>query len=299
MRLVPMEGDRFHLSAEEAVKALRREHHRRRRHPRLDLRRRLRAGRRHLRRARRATKRSPAWTSRCTSTARPAPSSPRSSTPICSGTSGCRGWLDQHLRPQVRAGLPRRRLDHLARRRRAARGPGLPGQLPRRQHADFRAELLPPRRTGRRRSTTTSCASASTGYTQGAGLRPRRGDPPVRPDRRARPVPAAHPGRPAARVRLHAQDDIDNFTVFDVSDALRERGWQVPAYTFPKNREDLAALRFVVRRGFSHDLADMLIADLKRQLPRLETAAASARRRRRHRIPSLTTRPMIVLAEVR
>src|SRR6476646_7276774 len=67
------------------------------------------------------------------------------------------------------------------------------------------------------------------------------------------------------------RDDVDNFTVFDVSNALRERGWQVPAYTFPKNREDLAALRVVVRRGFTHDLADMLLADLKRQLPRLES----------------------------
>jgi glutamate decarboxylase len=44
----------------------------------------------------------------------------------------------------------------------------------------------------------------------------------------------------------------------------------VPAYTFPANREDLAALRVVVRRGFTHDLADLLLADLKRQLPRLE-----------------------------
>jgi glutamate decarboxylase len=65
-------------------------------------------------------------------------------------------------------------------------------------------------------------------------------------------------------------DGVDNFTVFDVSNALRERGWQVPAYTFPKNREDLAALRVVVRRGFTHDMADMLLGDLKRQLPRLE-----------------------------
>ncbi|HKV69543.1 MAG TPA: glutamate decarboxylase [Gaiellales bacterium] len=66
------------------------------------------------------------------------------------------------------------------------------------------------------------------------------------------------------------KDGIDNYTAFDVSGALRERGWQVPAYTFPKNRTDLAALRVVVRRGFTHDLADLLIADLKRQLPKLE-----------------------------
>jgi glutamate decarboxylase len=68
--------------------------------------------------------------------------------------------------------------------------------------------------------------------------------------------------------------DVDNFTVFDVSNALRERGWQVPAYTFPANRTDLAALRVVVRRGFTHDLADLLIADLQRQLPRLQAQPA-------------------------
>ena len=65
-------------------------------------------------------------------------------------------------------------------------------------------------------------------------------------------------------------DDVDNYTVFDVSNALRERGWLVPAYTFPENRTDLAALRVVVKRGFSHDIADLLVADLKRQLPRLQ-----------------------------
>ena len=65
-------------------------------------------------------------------------------------------------------------------------------------------------------------------------------------------------------------DDVDNFTVYDVSNALRERGWQVPAYAFPANRTDLEALRVVVRRGFTHDLADLLVADLERQLPRLQ-----------------------------
>src|SRR5262249_56303271 len=58
--------------------------------------------------------------------------------------------------------------------------------------------------------------------------------------------------------------DADNYTVFDVSNALREQGVQVPAYTFPENRTDLAALRVVVRRGFTHDLADMLVEELER-----------------------------------
>ncbi len=68
--------------------------------------------------------------------------------------------------------------------------------------------------------------------------------------------------------------EVDNFTVFDVSGAMRERGWQVPAYTFPENRTDLAALRVVVRRGFGHDMADLFLADLKRQLPRLQKQPA-------------------------
>jgi glutamate decarboxylase len=68
--------------------------------------------------------------------------------------------------------------------------------------------------------------------------------------------------------------DVDNFTVFDVSNALRERGWLVPAYTFPENRTDLAALRVVVKRGFTHDMSDLLIDELKRRLPRLQKQAA-------------------------
>ncbi|WP_412747185.1 glutamate decarboxylase [Krasilnikovia sp. MM14-A1004] len=79
---------------------------------------------------------------------------------------------------------------------------------------------------------------------------------------------------PVFAVKL--RDGVTNFTVFDVSQALRERGWQVPAYTFPKNREDLAALRIVVRRGFTHDLADMLVEDLRRALQRLEKQPAPA-----------------------
>ena len=71
------------------------------------------------------------------------------------------------------------------------------------------------------------------------------------------------------------RDEITNFNVFDVSNAVRERGWQVPAYTFPANREDLAVLRVVVKRGFTHDVAGLFIADLHRVLPRLGRQAAT------------------------
>lgn len=73
------------------------------------------------------------------------------------------------------------------------------------------------------------------------------------------------------------KDEVDNYTVFDVSSALRSRGWQVPAYTFPANREDLAAMRIVVRQGFTHDLADLLLADFRRELRLLERQPAPVR----------------------
>lgn len=50
-----------------------------------------------------------------------------------------------------------------------------------------------------------------------------------------------------------------NFSVFDMSDKLRERGWLLPAYTFPKNCEDVAVLRCVCKEGFTRDMADMLL----------------------------------------
>jgi hypothetical protein len=44
-------------------------------------------------------------------------------------------------------------------------------------------------------------------------------------------------------------DGEQPFSVFDVSAGLREEGWLVPAYTFPAHREDITALRIVVRNG--------------------------------------------------
>ncbi|VVM06776.1 glutamate decarboxylase [Methylacidimicrobium tartarophylax] len=53
---------------------------------------------------------------------------------------------------------------------------------------------------------------------------------------------------------------------FDLSEKLRERGWQVPAYTMPPNAEAVAVLRIVVREGFSRDMANLFLADLERAL---------------------------------
>jgi glutamate decarboxylase len=64
--------------------------------------------------------------------------------------------------------------------------------------------------------------------------------------------------------------EVTKYTVFEVSDRLRQRGWQVPAYTFPENRQDLAVMRIVVRSGMSYDMADHLLADLRSHTEKLE-----------------------------
>jgi len=63
---------------------------------------------------------------------------------------------------------------------------------------------------------------------------------------------------------------VSGYSVFDVSERLRMRGWQVPAYTFPANLTDTAVLRIVVRNGFSMDLANLLLDDLRMHLRVLE-----------------------------
>jgi glutamate decarboxylase len=61
-----------------------------------------------------------------------------------------------------------------------------------------------------------------------------------------------------------------NYSLYDLSDRLRARGWQVPAYSLPRNREDLVVQRILVRHGVSRDLADILIDDMHRSLALLE-----------------------------
>jgi glutamate decarboxylase len=56
--------------------------------------------------------------------------------------------------------------------------------------------------------------------------------------------------------------DVSNYTVYDVSDRLRQHGWLVPAYAFPENRQDLSVLRIVVRAGMTMEMADALLMHL-------------------------------------
>jgi glutamate decarboxylase len=57
-----------------------------------------------------------------------------------------------------------------------------------------------------------------------------------------------------------------NWSLYDLSDRLRDRGWQVPTYKMPANRQEIILQRAVVRNGFTHDLASMLLRDMRRHL---------------------------------
>jgi glutamate decarboxylase len=74
---------------------------------------------------------------------------------------------------------------------------------------------------------------------------------------------------PVFAFRLRAESAA-RYTVFDLSERLRLRGWQVPAYTFPADMQNTAVIRIVVRNGLSMDLAGLLLDDLRAQVQILE-----------------------------
>lgn len=53
------------------------------------------------------------------------------------------------------------------------------------------------------------------------------------------------------------------WNLYDLQDRLRMKGWLVPAYPMPVDLTDVTVQRIVVRNGFSHDLAESFLKDLK------------------------------------
>ena len=66
------------------------------------------------------------------------------------------------------------------------------------------------------------------------------------------------------------QDGIENYTVYDLADHLRQRGWLVPSYSFPPNLEHMDVIRIVVRNGFSHDMGRFLLRDIRETIERFD-----------------------------
>jgi glutamate decarboxylase len=81
-------------------------------------------------------------------------------------------------------------------------------------------------------------------------------------------------GRELPVFAFRLKDEVENYTVYDVSDRLRQNGWLVPAYTFPENLQDMAVLRVVVRSGMTSEMADLLLEHLAQQTDFLQSLDA-------------------------
>jgi glutamate decarboxylase len=72
-------------------------------------------------------------------------------------------------------------------------------------------------------------------------------------------------GIPSVAWRIREGED-PGYTLYDVADRLRARGWQVPAYPLTGSVSDVAVQRILVRQGVSRDLSGLLLDDLEQSI---------------------------------
>ncbi|EEV6368306.1 pyridoxal-dependent decarboxylase, partial [Escherichia coli] len=72
-------------------------------------------------------------------------------------------------------------------------------------------------------------------------------------------------GIPAVCFKLKEGED-PGYTLYDLSERLRLRGWQVPAFTLGGEATDIVVMRIMCRRGFEMDFAELLLEDYKASL---------------------------------
>ncbi len=69
-------------------------------------------------------------------------------------------------------------------------------------------------------------------------------------------------GIPAVVWRIRNGCD-PGFTLYDLADRLRMRGWQVPAYPLTGTLSETGFQRILVKRDFTREMADLLLDDIK------------------------------------
>ena len=75
----------------------------------------------------------------------------------------------------------------------------------------------------------------------------------------------ARTGIPSVAWRIHEGED-PGYTLYDLADRLRARGWQVPAYPLTGSVSDISVQRILVRQGVSRDLCGLLLDDLTQSI---------------------------------
>ncbi len=72
-------------------------------------------------------------------------------------------------------------------------------------------------------------------------------------------------GIPSVAWRI--RDGADpGYTLYDLADRLRVRGWQVPAYPLTGSVSDISVQRILVRQGVSRDLCFLLLDDIRQAI---------------------------------
>ncbi|HEY1601089.1 MAG TPA: glutamate decarboxylase [Pirellulales bacterium] len=80
---------------------------------------------------------------------------------------------------------------------------------------------------------------------------------------------------PVVVVKLKDRDASPK-TLYHLSDALRQRGWIVPAYPLPANAQETHVLRAVVKENFSRDLAEKFAQDVIAGLKQIDAIPETA-----------------------
>jgi len=77
-------------------------------------------------------------------------------------------------------------------------------------------------------------------------------------------------GLPAIAYTLKDPDKA-GFSLYDLSDRVRMRGWQIASYPLPAKRDKTVVQRILIRNGVSRDMASLLAGDIRRALDFFKT----------------------------
>ncbi|MCO5784630.1 glutamate decarboxylase [Citrobacter sp. BR102] len=72
-------------------------------------------------------------------------------------------------------------------------------------------------------------------------------------------------GIPAVCFRL-AEGEHHKYSLYDLSERLRLRGWQIPAFALSGKMSDVVVMRIMCRRGFEMDFAVLMLEDFRNAL---------------------------------
>lgn len=76
-------------------------------------------------------------------------------------------------------------------------------------------------------------------------------------------------GIPAVCFRVRPGGTLP-YTLYDLSDRLLQRGWQVPAFALTGEAKDITVMRIMIRQGVSRDMAALLVDDMRRAIAHFE-----------------------------